>query len=69
MRKLRPFGKDSLSYEHGYDLSLLVSHIEGLISGEEDTCNFRGPKGKRLRKVEDALELLQEAMEMGREDE
>lgn len=70
MGLLRPFGKGSSSFEHGYDLPLLVGHLEALADEEEDrpACQKRGPAQTRLHKVRDALALISEAMDMGRED-
>jgi len=67
--KLRPFGSLSSSYDSGYTLPLLVGHLEGLVSEEEmiDTAS-KSPRAKRLAQVQDAVQLLQEAIDMGQED-
>lgn len=63
-RKLKPFGHGGMSFNNGYDLGLLVSHLEGLVSSEtEETFSDKGPRAKRLKKVEDALQLLTDVYE------
>lgn len=53
----------------GYDLPLLVGHLEGLASDEELNVDASsGEKANRLEKVEEAIGLLNEAIDMGRED-
>jgi len=68
-RKLKPFGAGGLSHDHGYTLPVLVSHIEGLVD-EEQSASFAdfGRRAKRLEKVEQALALLQDALDMGGEE-
>lgn len=71
-QKLKPLGKDSLSYRHGYDLPLIVGHLESLVGDEADTNmhkTFTGKRAERLRKCEDALQLLNEVVEHEPEDE
>lgn len=70
-QKLKPFGESEgscSSYSNGYTLPLLVGHLEGLIGDEEDRVKGFGRKQKRLEKVQDAIALLTEAMDMGKED-
>lgn len=67
-RLLRPLGHGGSTVEDGYTLPLLVGHLEGLVTDEEDSCGHRGPKAKRLELVQDALAKLNEAMDMGDED-
>lgn len=69
MRLLKPFGHGGSTLDWGYDLPLLVGHLEGLAGDEEDNVGTTsGAKAKRLEKVEEAIGLLNEAMDMGRED-
>lgn len=70
MSKLKPFGVGGLSHNAGYTLPLLVSHIGSLLD-EEVGFDYavKGPRAKRIDLVEDALNLLNEAIEMGGEDE
>ena len=67
--KLRPFGELSPSYGSGYTLPLLLGHLEGLAADEEliDMAP-KGPRARRLDKVQDAMQLLQEAADMGQEE-
>lgn len=71
-QKLRPFGESEGSvspFANGYTLPLLVGHLEGLISDEEDKVKSAGgPRRERLTLVQDALPLLIRAMEMGGEE-
>lgn len=61
--KLKPFGAGGTSIENG-DLAHHVGWLEALASDEAETVtSHRGPKGKRLAKVEDAIQLLNEALE------
>ena len=68
-RKLKPFGAGGLSYEHGFSLPVLVSHLEGLVD-DEQCAEFSpwGRRAKRLAKAEEALALLQDALDMGGEE-
>ena len=68
---LKPFGAGGSTRECGYDLPLLIGHLEGLASDEEDTITAvrRGRKATRLEKVQDAIELLNQASDMGSEDQ
>ena len=69
MRLLKPFGNGGSTRDWGYDLPLLVGHLEGLARDEEDNVGTTsGAKAKRLERVEEAIQLLNEAMDMGRED-
>jgi hypothetical protein len=68
MRLLKPFGEGGLSHRSGYDLPLLVGHMESLVSDEaENIDTWSGRKAKRLEMVEKAIQLLNEAMDMGGE--
>lgn len=61
--KLRPFGEGGRSIEQG-DLALHVGWIEALATEEEENFNdSRGAKYKRWCKVQDAIQLLNEALE------
>lgn len=68
MKLLRPFGNGGASRRWGFDLPLLVGHLEGLIGDESDNVvSDKGPKAKRLALVEDAVDKLNRAMDMGEE--
>lgn len=68
-RLLRPFGHGSQTIEWGYSLPLLLGHIEALASDEENNVTgSKGPKAKRLELVQDAIDKLNQAMDMGDED-
>ena len=69
--KLKPFGTGGLSHNHGYTLSLLVGHLESLVDAESETLpeSTKGRRWKRMDLVEDALQKLNDALAMGREDE
>lgn len=67
-RLLRPFGHGGSTVDWGFTLPLLLGHLEGLASDEEQNCGSRGPKAKRLELVQDAIDKLNQAMEMGDED-
>jgi hypothetical protein len=61
-KKLKEFGAGSSTIEWGYDFEMLVGHIEALADSEgENNLSKRGQE--RLSKVEDALQLLTEALE------
>lgn len=65
--EVKPFGQDSISYVHGYDLEVCLSHIEGLLDGEVDRVHERGGSKKvqrRIELVEDAIAKLTEASEL-----
>lgn len=68
---MKPFGINGLSYSHGYDLPVLVSHLEGLLDSEVDECHSGRGGGKKVMKrielVEAALQKLDEAMDLGGE--
>lgn len=65
---LKSFGSTNTFHAQGYNLLLLASHLEGLIDSEaENMKSFNTPKGKRLAKVEQALELINAAIEIGNE--
>ena len=69
MKLLKPFGHGGSTHKWGYDLPLLIGHLEGMAQDEEDNLGTgNGPKAKRFEKVEDAIILLNEAMEMGDEE-
>ena len=61
--KLKSFGAGGTSIENG-DLAHHVGWLEALASDEEQNVkSHRGPKGARLAKVQDAIQLLNEALE------
>jgi hypothetical protein len=62
MKKLKEFGAGSKTLECGYDLEMLVGHIEALIQDEEDNVITKR-RAERLSKAEDALQLLTEVLE------
>lgn len=65
---MKPFGGTySVGRENGYTLPFLVGWLESLVTDEELSGFARGPRAKRLALVEDGLEKLREAMEMGNE--
>lgn len=61
-KPLPPFGAGSLSYEHGYTLDIIHSHLEGLVYEEEENAKAASAL-KRLNKAYDALQLLYEIVE------
>lgn len=65
---LKPFGHGGTAHEYGYDLPLCLSWLESMVEHESETTGSRGRKHQRLRKVEEAVALLNEAMDMGNED-
>lgn len=66
---LRKFGHGGTTQKWGYSLPLLVGWLESLVSDESDNVtSFKGPKAKRLKLVEDAVDKLNQAMDMGDED-
>jgi hypothetical protein len=68
MRLLKPFGAGGRTRQCGYDLPLLLGHLDGLAFDEEDNVvGTAGVKAKRLDKVLAAIALLQDAAEMGGE--
>ena len=69
-RLLKRFGHGSSTIDWGYDLPILIGHLEALKDDEEYTVgdSLKGPKAKRLAMVEDALQLLNDAMDMGDEE-
>lgn len=70
MKKLKPFGVGSMSYESGYTLPVLIGHLEGLNEEESLSVNINvTPKTKRVEIVENAIDLLYQAIAMGREQE
>jgi hypothetical protein len=69
MALLKPFGVGGSSHSMGYDLPMLISHLESMCNDEGDACaGSAGRKAKRLAKVEEAVGLLNEALEMGKEE-
>lgn len=69
IKLLKPFGCHSMGYRHGYTLPLLLGWLENLVWTEgEPLESAKGKKAIRLEKVEDAIALLHEAMEMGDEE-
>lgn len=65
--KLKKFGSGSMADDAGYNLPLMVGWLEDMVSTEDESAAAKGPKRKRLELVEDALERLRLAMEMGGE--
>lgn len=69
--KLKKFGADSMADSMadsaGYDLPLVVGWLEDMVSSEDESATAKGPKRKRVELVEDGLEKLRLAMEMGGE--
>lgn len=60
---MNAFGHGGRSIENG-DLAHHVGWIEALASDEEENVRSqRGPKARRLAKVQEALQLLNEALE------
>lgn len=62
-RPLKPFGQDSMADRQGYTLPILTGWLEDMATHEADE-NVRthgGRKADRVRKVLDAVELLNEA--------
>ena len=68
--KLKRYGGNSSTAEMGYDLPLLLGHLEGLCEDEAETLPSKtsGQKWKRHELVEAAIQKLNEAMEMGNEE-
>lgn len=73
--RLKPFGHGGRMREWGYDFPLLVGHLEGLVRDEEysvvgESSGAKAKrKAKRLAKVKEAIDLLNEAMDMGNEEQ
>lgn len=68
-RPLKPFGEGSSGYDSGYTLPLMTGWLEEMANHEQDE-NIHTPGGrktKRLNKVWDAIQLLNEAIEEGGE--
>ncbi len=66
--KLKPFGIDDSSYDWGYTLPVMLGHLESLARAEEEVAaSHKGSRAKRLEKVQEAVQLLNEAMDMGSE--
>ena len=66
---MKPFGQGSLADENGYDLPFIGGWLEDM-AGHEDVVLGRISKGKRfarLRKVQEAIGILNEACEIGGE--
>ncbi len=60
---MKPFGHGGSAIEHG-GLAHHLGWLEALASDEEENVKSqRGPKARRLAKVQDALQLLNEALE------
>ena len=61
MAKLKPFGENSMADRHGYDLEFLIGWLEDMVGHESGrTYSYKGPISRRIEKVEQALELLNE---------
>lgn len=69
--KLKRYGGHGGTADSGYDLPLLLGHLEGLASDEEETLpsSGNGRKWKRHELVEAAIQNLNDAMEMGNEEQ
>lgn len=68
--KLKAYGQGGSTIDWGYDLPLLLGHLEGLKDDEAENLPSRttGPKWKRHELVEKAIDLLNEATDMGNEE-
>ena len=67
---MTPFGVHSVSYTHGYDLPMCLSHLEGLLDGEVCAVQDKGGSKhvmKRIEMVEQAIALLTEVADLGEE--
>lgn len=66
---MKAFGAGSLSFDAGYNLSTLLSHLEGLESHEAETLPNQTShrRWKRQELVEQAIAKLNEAVDMGGE--
>lgn len=62
-RPLKPFGQGSMADRQGYTLPILTGWLEDMATHEadENVHTHGGRKADRVRKVLDALELLNEA--------
>ena len=68
---MKPFGRYSPSFSHGYDLPLVISHLEALLDYEVNEAHSRGISRKamtRIELVEKALANLEEAAAMANEE-
>jgi hypothetical protein len=69
-RRLRPFGYGGTSIGYG-DLAHHIGWIEALATDEEENLSTsgRGPKAKRHELVTDALDKLNQALDMGPDED
>lgn len=69
---MKAFGEGSISFRYGYDLGILLSHLEGLRDGEADNIESGRKKPQaqwnRLAEVEAAIESIGNAMAIGGEE-
>jgi hypothetical protein len=67
---LKPFGGGGTTHDLGYDLPLLLGHLEALKEDEEGNlpASGKGMKWKRIELVDNAIAILNEAADMGNED-
>ncbi len=63
---MTPFGKNSKSYEFGYDLVHCLGHLEGLLEAEKDKRRNKKQQALFIL-VENAIEKLTKAADMGEE--
>lgn len=62
---MKPFGTGSLSHTHGFDLRLLVGHLEGLKDHELHSLPIKYTKTtKRFELVLEACIILEQALEL-----
>lgn len=65
-RPLKPFGDGGTAHRMGYTLPMLTGWIESMAHDEEEEAEKASANGriaKRFNKVQDALQLLNEACE------
>lgn len=60
---MKAFGENSLSYNHGYDLSLITSHLESLILEESNNPRLSKKREQLIELAEEAQERLQKIVE------
>lgn len=62
---MKPFGEHCLSYRSGYTVELCLSHLEGLLDAERERKRGQGKYRERMGLIEDAVEKLNRAVDMG----